>query len=462
VISAITNKVSATVNVVGQSLTLITSLVLISLVIIILFISNPLVALLTITIPISIYIIIVFFTRRRLRNNGLSISKEQVQVIKALQEGLGGIRDVILEKNQELYRKLYEKSDRRLRAAQGNNDFIGMCPRYFMEAIGILSIAIIAYNLNERTNNFIDSVPILGALALGAQRMLPAIQQAFGAWSTIKSLQPQVEATLIILNKNSIQKNEISSSKPIKFNNSIKLSNISFKYSRKDELVLDTVSVNIPKGKRIALVGSTGSGKSTLIDIIMGLLDPTDGVMYIDDIKISNFEIPQWQKLISHVPQSIFLIDGTIAENIALGVPSELIDMNLVLDAASRAHLIDLIDIRTGGLDTIVGERGVRLSGGQRQRIGIARALYKRTPLLILDEATSALDNTTERLVMDSIESLDKSITTIIIAHRLTSIRNCDLIIELHNGKIVAQGSYSHLMESSDSFKKMALINNYH
>jgi ABC-type multidrug transport system fused ATPase/permease subunit len=194
----------------------------------------------------------------------------------------------------------------------------------------------------------------------------------------------------------------------------------------------------------------------------MGLLDPTDGVMYIDDIKISNFEIPQWQKLISHVPQSIFLIDGSIAENIALGVPSELIDMNLVLDAASRAHLIDLIDIRTGGLDTIVGERGVRLSGGQRQRIGIARALYKRTPLLILDEATSALDNTTERLVMDSIESLDKSITTIIIAHRLTSIRHCDLIIELHNGKIIAQGSYSHLMESSESFKKMALINNYH
>jgi ATP-binding cassette, subfamily B, bacterial PglK len=459
VISAITNKISATVNVIGQSLTLVTSLVLIFLVTIILFIASPLVALAAITIPVGIYIIIAFFTRIRLRNNGVNISREQIKVIKILQEGLGSIRDVILGKNQSLYIKLYEKSDRRLRAAQGNSDFIGICPRYFIEAIGILTIAILAYNLNNNNNNFIDTVPVLGALALGAQRLLPAIQQVFGAWSTIRSLQPQVETTLIILNKHLANIKKFSITKNIKFEKSITLSNISFKYSIRDDLVLDGITLDIPKGKKIALVGSTGSGKSTLTDIIMGLLDPTSGCIYIDNFKISDLEIPRWQNSISHVPQSIYLIDGSIAENIALGVPSELIDKNLVTDAASRAHLNDLIDMRAGGLDTIVGERGVRLSGGQRQRIGIARALYKSTPLLILDEATSALDNSTERLVMESIQSLDKSITIIIIAHRLTSIKDCDLIIELHKGKIVAQGSYNHLMKTSESFKKMAIIN---
>jgi ATP-binding cassette subfamily B protein len=218
------------------------------------------------------------------------------------------------------------------------------------------------------------------------------------------------------------------------------------------------VDLTITKGSRIGFVGSTGSGKSTLLDIIMGLLAPTAGNVLVDDVPITDSQLKAWQQNIAHVPQSIYLADTTIAENIAFGVPANAIDMERVKKAAQQAQIADYIESQPNGYQATIGERGVQLSGGQRQRIGIARAFYKNASILIFDEATSALDNLTEKSVMASIESLDQECTALVIAHRLTTIQSCDTIIELSHGKVVAQGTYEELLAKSSSFQKIASI----
>jgi ABC-type multidrug transport system fused ATPase/permease subunit len=221
-------------------------------------------------------------------------------------------------------------------------------------------------------------------------------------------------------------------------------------------LVLDNLNLAIPKGARVGFVGSTGSGKSTMLDLLMGLLTPTKGQILVDDEPIKGSRIREWQKSIAHVPQNIFLADTTLAENIAFGVPFKAIDFNKVRQAARQAQIANFIESRPEGYNAFVGERGIRLSGGQRQRIGIARALYKQASVLVFDEATSALDNVTEQSVMDAIEGLDRDLTILLIAHRLTTVRHCDIIVELEHGRVVAQGSYEQLIKNSTSFSTMA------
>tara|TARA_B110000495_G_C22928006_1_gene542393 strand:+ start:18 stop:767 length:750 start_codon:yes stop_codon:yes gene_type:complete len=231
----------------------------------------------------------------------------------------------------------------------------------------------------------------------------------------------------------------------LSFHKYIEFKNVSFKYVEDGPTILNNVNFKINKGSRVGFIGSTGSGKSTLVDIVMGLLTPNDGVVFIDDIRLSENNINCWQSKLCHVPQSIFLTDNTISENIAFGIEKELIDHERVKDAAMQAQISDFINNSLDGYDTIVGERGVKLSGGQRQRIAIARALYKDADVLVFDEATSALDISTEKLVMDSITTLDKKLTIIIIAHRITTLQNCDKIIEIENGEISYQGIYDNI-----------------
>jgi ABC-type multidrug transport system fused ATPase/permease subunit len=220
--------------------------------------------------------------------------------------------------------------------------------------------------------------------------------------------------------------------------------------------VLDGLTLSIPKGARVGLVGGTGSGKSTTLDLLMGLLEPTEGEVLVDGEPISGTRARSWQRCIAHVPQSIYLADTSIAQNIAFGAAPETIDMQRVRDAARRAQIADFIESRPEGYAAVAGERGVRLSGGQRQRIGIARALYKRASVLALDEATSALDNSTERSVLDAIEGLGRDLTILLIAHRLTTVRRCDTIVELARGRVVAQAPYEELLECSQSFRQVA------
>ena len=238
--------------------------------------------------------------------------------------------------------------------------------------------------------------------------------------------------------------------KPIPFSKEIKLNNLNFRYTEGSPWVLKNVNLSLKKGSHIGFIGVTGSGKSTLLDIIMGLLPATNGELIIDQLPLNNQNLRAWQAHIAHVPQNIYLSDGTIEENIAFGIENEEIDHQRVKKAAQQAQISELIGQWKDGYQTFVGERGIRLSGGQRQRIGIARALYKQASVLIFDEATSALDNETEQAVMDAIEGLDKELTILIIAHRLTTLKGCDKIVKLGKNNAINVLSYKEVLKLND------------
>ena len=378
-----------------------------------------------------LYWIVIRYTRQQLQENSKCIADQSTQMIKSLQEGLGGIRDVLIDGSQQLYCKLYQSADLPLRKASGNNVFIGGSPRYVMEAIGMTLIAGLAYVMSLREGGMSAAIPILGTLALGAQRLLPALQQAYSSYSSIKGSSASFNDVINLLEQplpNYVNQPLVQ---PIPFEKEIALDNLGFRYTEETPWILKDINLKLTKGGRIGFIGVTGSGKSTLLDIIMGLLPPTEGRLSIDGQPVTSNNRRSWQAHIAHVPQNIYLSDNTIEENIAFGVAKENINHEQVIKAAKQAQIAWLIDDWPEQYQTFVGERGIRLSGGQRQRIGIARALYKKANVLIFDEATSALDSDTEQAVMEAIEGLGRDLTIMIIAHRLTTLKGCDRIIEL-------------------------------
>jgi ABC-type multidrug transport system fused ATPase/permease subunit len=402
------------------------------------------------------YASVTWVSRRQLNRNSHRVAQEQTQVLKALQEGLGGIRDVLLDGVQEFYCNVFHKADHTLRRAQGSTVFISLSPRYAMEALGMVVIAALAYFLSHHEGGIAAAFPLLGLLALGAQRLLPSLQQIYYAWASIVGSQASLADTLMLLDQPLPEELFQSKIEPLSFVKDVRLNNVDFRYSEEAPWILNGLNLLITKGARVGFVGSTGSGKSTALDLLMGLLMPTKGELLIDGKPVSGERLRAWQRSIAHVPQSIYLADTTLAENIAFGVPFDKIDQKRVKRAARQAQIEDYIESKPQGYNTHVGERGVRLSGGQRQRIGIARALYKQASVLVFDEATSALDTGTEQSVMDAIGMLNRDLTIILIAHRLTTVRQCDIIVELEHGKVVAQGTYEHLLKHSPSFQNMA------
>lgn len=396
-----------------------------------------------------IYVAVVFFTKRRIAKNSQTIATQQGRVTKAIQEGLGGIRDVLIDGTQPVYSKLYKNAFIPMQSALASNQVVGASPRFGVEALGMVLIAGLAYMLavaSGATGAVTNAIPVLGALALGAQRLLPVLQQIYSAYITIKSNQASVQDALDLLNQPMPAGANAQPAKPMAFQTAITLKDLGFRYTPQGPWVLRNLNLQIPKGGRVGFVGVTGSGKSTLLDIVMGLLTPNEGELLIDNNAVNLQNTRAWQAHVSHVPQAIYLSDVSIAENIAFGVPAELIDLQRVKQAAQQAQIAQTIEGWCDGYDTLVGERGVRLSGGQRQRIGIARALYKRANVIIFDEATSALDNETEAAVMQAVETLERDITILIIAHRLTTLKNCDRIVELANGGIKAVGDYEQMI----------------
>jgi ATP-binding cassette subfamily B protein len=317
-------------------------------------------------------------------------------------------------------------------------------------------IAALAYALSRQTEGIATALPLLGALALGAQRMLPALQQIYYAWASIVGSHASLTDTLELLYQPLPEELLQPAPAPLIFQKDIRFDAVRFRYIDDGPWVLDGLNLTIPKGARVGFVGSTGSGKSTTLDLLMGLLMPVEGELLVDGQPISGKRLRAWQQTIAHVPQSIFLADSTLAENIAFGVQPDNIVLDRVQQAARQAQIAHFIESSPEGYQAYVGERGIRLSGGQRQRIGIARALYKQANVLVFDEATSSLDNATEHSVMDAIEGLNRDLTILLIAHRLTTVRRCDFIVELQHGRVVAQGTYEQLLECSPRFRSMA------
>jgi ABC-type multidrug transport system fused ATPase/permease subunit len=447
VIDGISGKANSVIgNIITPVLTLISASVTLVTILFALLLVEPVIALVGFGGFGLIYALILRLTRKQLLLNSQRIACESTSVIKSLQEGLGGIRDVLIDGSQTTYCQIYRNADLQLRRAQASNAFISASPRYVIEAMGMVLISALAYMLAQQADGIAKAIPVLGALALGAQRLLPVLQQTYAAWSSIRGGQASLQDTLELLDQplpEHAKQQFVQTAIP--FKQSINLKELCFRYSPQTPYVLKQFNLSITKGSRVGFIGTTGSGKSTLLDIVMGLLQPTDGSLEVDGQAITYDNHWAWQAHIAHVPQAIFLGDCSIEENIAFGLPYDQIDHIKVREAAKQAQIADIIETWPKQYQTYVGERGIRLSGGQRQRIGIARALYKKADVIIFDEATSALDNETEQAVMEAIESLSQDLTLLIVAHRLSTLKNCTQIVELGDGCLKRCGRYEDI-----------------
>ncbi len=446
VVNAIATKTSSVITTLLMVLNLVSSAVMLTVILSALIFISPLVAFSALGGFGLIYLVVILLTRTRRIEDSQRMAQESTKVIRLLQEGLGGIRDVLLDGTQALHCQIYRQADTSLRSAQGRSLFVSQSPRYGVEALGMVLIATLAYYLTQQSGGVGTALPVLGALALGAQRLLPVLQQAYASWSTIQSGVATLADAIDLLEQPLPPIVERTSTQTIPFKNFIRLNQLSFRYGWHLPWVLNDINLEIVKGSRIGLIGTTGGGKSTLLDIVMGLLPPTQGTFEIDGHPLSARNMRAWQGHIAHVPQSIFLSDSSIEENIAFGVPKHQMDRELVRQAARQAQIAEVIESWPMHYQTMVGERGVRLSGGQRQRIGIARALYKQADVIIFDEATSALDGETELAVMQAIEGLSQDLTLIIVAHRLSTLKKCTIILDLSEGRIKRVGSYQDIV----------------
>lgn len=403
------------------------------------------------------YLLIFFSQKKLLSNLGKTRIEKNLLRYKTLAELLTGIKTVKVSGTQDFFYNRYEEASKDYCTVQPKVSLIMTLPRYFLEIFafgGILSVTLYLYSLGE---NLTTALPRLSLYAVAGYRLLPALQRAFASASRIKHFFPVLDK----LHPDLVE--AIQADAPIKavgqtlpFRNSIRLQGLDFQYENMPHKVLENFNVEIKKGQTVAFIGSTGAGKTTLIDIIVGLLNATGGALLVDEQIITRENQANWQKNIAYVPQEVFLFDDTVAHNIVIGEEDEKIDEEQLRTVTKMADIHDFIEQELpGGFQEKIGERGVRLSGGQRQRLGLARALYRNPALLVLDEATSALDTVTENSIIETLKLLPHEITTIIIAHRLSTVRHADCIYLLENGKIKAQGDYNSLKESSIDFREM-------
>jgi ABC-type bacteriocin/lantibiotic exporter with double-glycine peptidase domain len=421
---------------------------------------NPKLALIVIAVFSAAYLMIYAFTRRYLSRQGEDRTTENEKLLKSLNDVLAGIKAVKIYEAESFFYRRFESASSYLIKIYPRTKLIAEAPRYLIEIIAFGGILSIILFLLINSENVQDALPVLSLYALAAYRLLPALQKAFAAASSVKhsfSLVDGIYEDLHALPSNRLDNNTTETEMP-QFSKKIELVNIDFKY--RDKQLFKNLSLSINQGSTIGIVGSTGSGKSTLIDLIVGLLKPQHGLVKIDNSVLDNTNVKSWNHQIGYVPQEVFLFDDTIARNIALGLEDSDVDMKRVENAAKMAEIHDfIVDELPLGYQSNAGERGFRLSGGERQRIGLARAFYRLPKLLILDEATSALDNMTESAVIESLSKLSKDLTVIIIAHRLSTVKNTDRIILLQEGKIIDDGDYHSVSEKSGIFREMS---NYH
>lgn len=435
-------------------------LVLALFIIVGIFIYNPLIAIIGVTLFICGYVVIYKVIRKRIARYGQHVSTTSTDRFRLMNEGFGGIKDVLLYNRRQDFIDQFEMSGKVLAHAQGVNTALSQVPRYLMELLAFGALITLVLVLLIANNSTLSQVlPVLAIYALAGFKLLPALQQIYASVTTVRGNTAAFEAikadllaslTLDEQSKADLQSNDFQYIKKIK------LDNVSFTYPNKMSPALNNINIEIPVNATIGFVGESGSGKSTLIDLLLGLIEPSQGALMLDNKTIGSNNKHAWQQRIGFVPQSIFLSEGSIAENIAFGLNKKDIDIEKVQQAVKYSHLESLVNSLPKGLNTKVGERGIQLSGGQRQRIGIARALYNQADVLVFDEATSALDGITEKVIMDAIQELSGQKTIVMIAHRLKTVQKCDVIYFIEQGRVVDQGTYQQLIDSNPKFKKMA------
>ena len=391
---------------------------------------------------------------KRLGQAGIKANQER---FTAVSEAFGAAKEVKVGGLEQAYIERFAKPAEIFAKGQANASVIAQLPRFALEATAFGGMLLVILYLMVKSGSFAAALPIIALYAFAGYRLMPALQQIYGAFTQLRFAGPALDALykdLISLQASNAQHGHSS---PLVLTEAIQLNQVSYRYPNTPQYALKSVDLSISAHSKVGFVGATGSGKTTTVDVILGLLEPQKGARKIDGQPITAVNRRQWQRAIGYVPQHIYLADDSVAANIAFGVNPEDIDQQAVERAAKIANLHEFVsNDMSQGYATTVGERGVRLSGGQRQRIGIARALYHDPQILILDEATSALDNLTEQAVMEAVNNLGHNITIILIAHRLSTVRQCDQIYLLEQGEVKAQGTFEELTQANEQFRAMA------
>lgn len=392
------------------------------------------VSLMVFSIVGGFYAVTSFTMKKALQRHALVIANYSRTYMKTVHESLGAIRDILLEGKQEPYARYFYTIGKKIKWAAGSNQLIGQAPRMLIEPVGIVTIASFA-GYFALQGSFAEKLPVFGVIAIAAQRLMPMIQQIYQGFTSIRGAVPSVHNVFEVFDDPN--KIKVASVEPLSFEEGLEFVNVAYRYPKTEQAVLENVSFRIKQGTTFGIIGITGSGKSTLLDLILGLLRPVEGHLCVDGAILDHSNYTAWQRTVAHVPQDVFIFDKSIAENIAFDEGNDPEVQEKVMRCIKHAQLTDLISGLPEGLNAVVGERGKQLSGGQRQRIGIARALYRNASVLVLDEATSALDQDTEQRIINELVTSYKKITIILVTHRMASLRFCDEILEVANGRAI-------------------------
>jgi len=457
----ITSEVNILVNIILTNCLKITKEAIITIsILIFLLLVEPLITLLVFLISGAGAGTFLLFTQKKIKQYGIEEQQHRSNMIKAVNQGLGGIKDArVLNREKEFIDKYGDEAYKSTRLLTYIR-FVMQIPKPVVEVTAVIGMMLIAALMIWQGRPMASIIPILTLFAMATVRLMPSIQQMSSMYTTLRynivSLNPIYDDLKELEEYTSKLVEDRKKTGSMVLTETLAANNVTYQYPGSDETVLKEVSFTIPRGKAVAFVGSSGAGKTTMVDILLGLLTPAEGSVTVDGKNIET-NLSAWQRNIGYIPQSIYLADENLRCNIAFGLPEDEIDEGLIENAVELAQLKHLVNQLPEGLDTMVGENGVRLSGGQRQRIGIARALYHNPQVLVMDEATSALDNITEREISSALDALKGDRTIIMIAHRLTTVKNCDTLYLMEEGQITNSGTYEELLKTSSEFKKMAV-----
>ena len=440
IISILIEKITGVIfHIIYAGLNMISCVILLTFTICVLMLIDFKIALSAGSLIVILYVFVSSLVYKKIQASSKIVSFQQSNLVKLISESLGSIRDIIIDSLEEYFVKNFVYQNKKMREKVGYQTIIAASPRYIIEALILISIVVfIAILFTLYPINLSTYLPVIGAMALGAHKAIPSAQMIYQSWVKMQSHKVAFTEvlSLVTLTTNQSKDKRFNIDEKIIFNKNIEIKNVNFQYDKIMPLILKDVNLSINKGEKIGLIGSTGSGKSTFLDLLLGLLNPSHGSIFIDQIELTETNIKSWQKKIAHVPQSIYLNDVSILENIAFGIEIENINLEKINHILGIVKLEKLIKKLPNGLMTKVGEKGAQLSGGERQRIGIARALYKSFDLLVLDEATNALDKETENAILNLIFENFNDKTIIVLTHRIESLQKCDSILEVNNSAI--------------------------